>query len=473
MPKLRRPPAAELNELSHAEKDALIMKLFDLLEGLEKRLAELEQKAEKTSRNSSQPPSSDGLKRQAAEPRQAGAKPNGGQPGHVGVTRDWTATPDEVEEIRPSGTCRCGLPLADQPGVIGERRQQIEIPEPKAQVIEYRQVVVTCACGCEHRRAFPFGVTPHVSYGPRLKAYAVGLVDGHFVALGRTAEIIADQYGVRPSDGTIQRWVGQAAVALRPAYEAIRQAVIGAAVVHFDESGVRVTGRTQWLHVAGTTEWAFYTIHPKRGLEAMTAAGMLPSFAGHAVHDHWAPYFHFTQATHSLCSAHLLRELRYFEEATGGHHWPVRLRGILVDGKKAVEAARAEGHSAVDAETRERLLAEYDRWVTLGLYVFPERPKAPGQKGRAKQQPATNLLRRLRDFRTEIWRFLHDFRIPFDNNLAERLVRPVKVKLKVAGGFRAVGGSESFCILRSIWQTNKLQGINPFQTLRVAFAGAE
>ncbi len=473
MPKLRRPTQAELDQMSHAEKDALIMKLFDLLEGLEKRLAEVERKVEKTSRNSSRPPSSDGLQRQAAQPRQSGAKPNGGQPGHVGVTREWTETPDEVKELWPLGTCGCGLPLADQPGAIGERRQQIEIPEPKAQVIEYRQVVVTCTCGCAHRGVFPFGVTPHVSYGPRLKAYAVGLVDGHFVALVRTAEIIADQYGVRPSDGTIQKWIGQAADALRPAYDGIRQGVIEAAVAHFDESGVRVKGHTQWLHVAGTTDLAFYTIHPKRGVEAMTAAGVLPEFKGHAVHDHWVPYFHFTQATHSLCSAHLLRELRYFEEATDGHRWPVRLREILVDGKKAVEAARAEGHSTADAETRERLLAEYDRWVTLGLGVFPERPKAPGQKGRPKQEPATNLLRRLRDFRTEIWRFLHDFRVPFDNNLAERLVRPVKVKLKVSGGFRAVGGSESFCILRSVWQTNKLQGINPFQTLRLAFAGAE
>lgn len=420
MQKLRRPTPAELNQMSHAEKDALILKLFDRLEGLEKRLAEVERQVQKTSRNSSKPPSSDGLKRQAAEPRQPCAKPNGGQPGHAGATRAWANTADEVKELRPEGHCDCGRALADQAERIGERRQQIEIPEPKARVTEYRQVIVTCACGCQHRGAFPYGVTPHVSYGPRLKAYAVGLVDGHFVALGRTAEIIADQYGVRPSDGAIQKWVGQAADALRPAYEAIRQGVIGA-----------------------------------------------------AVHDHWVPYFHFTQATHSLCSAHLLRELRYFEEATDGHRWPVRLREILVDGKKAVDTARAEGRDAVDEATRERLLADYDRWVTLGLQVFPERSKPPGQKGRPKQEPATNLLRRLRDFRTEIWRFLHDFRVPFDNNLAERLVRPVKVKRKVAGGFRAVGGSASFCILRSIWQTDKLQGINPFQTLRVAFAGGE
>jgi transposase len=92
-------------------------------------------------------------------------------------------------------------------------------------------------------------------------------------------------------------------------------------------------------------------------------------------------------------------------------------------------------------------------------------------EGRPKQEPATNLLRRMRDFKAEILRFLHDFRVPFDNNLAERLVRPAKVKLKVAGGFRALGGSRAFCVIRSVWETNKLQGVNPFQTLRNAFAG--
>jgi transposase len=471
MTKLQRPSQTELDRMSHAEKDALIMKLFDLLESLEKRLGAIERKVEKNSRNSGKPPSSDGLKRQAAEPREPGAKPNVGQPGHPGVTRAWTETPDRIKALWPEGNCGCGRALAEQPGRVGECRQQIEIPEPQVEVIEYRQMVITCACGCEHRGLFPFGVGPHVSYGARLKAYAVGLVEGHFVGLSRTADIVADQYGVKPSEGSIQKWIEHAAVQLRGAYEASGQAITAAAMAHFDESGVRVNGHTLWLHVAGTAQHAFYAIHAKRGQEAMTAAGILPQFTGCAVHDHWAPYFGFESATHALCNAHLLRELRYFEEATDGHPWPVKLREILVEGKKAVETARTAGQSAIDPDQRTDLLARYDAWVRIGLWVFPERPKESGQKGRPKQAPATNLLRRMRDFKTEIFRFLHDFRVPFDNNRAERLVRPVKVKLKVAGGFRALGGSAAFCVLRSVWETNQLQGINPFHTLRIAFLG--
>ena len=83
----------------------------------------------------------------------------------------------------------------------------------------------------------------------------------------------------------------------------------------------------------------------------MVAAGILPRFKGHAVHDHWKPYFGFEAAIHCLCNAHILRELRYFEEAHIGHLWPVRLREILLEGKKAVEAAKAEGQTELASAT--------------------------------------------------------------------------------------------------------------------------
>lgn len=467
---LKRPTPTELDQMSHAEKDALILKLFDLLETFERRLKELEEKVEKNSRNSSKPPSSDGLKKGAAEPRKRGEKPTGGQPGHKGITRPMAENPDEIREIRPTGHCACGASLDDQAARLGERRQQFEIPEPKYVVTEYRQMRVFCPCGLEHRGEFPAGITPHVSFGPRLKAYAVGLVQGHFVALERASAIIGDQYGIQPSGGTVQKWVIQGANRLAPAHEANRQTILDSTVVHFDESGMRVNGQLNWLHVAATEATVYYSVHEKRGRDAMEAAGILPHFKGHAVHDHWKPYRSYLDCTHGLCNAHHLRELRYCEELTG-HFWPIELRRILVEGKKAVDSARAEGKTALEPAQVDDLLTRYDEQVANGLAAWPVRPPALGRKGRPKQHDATNLLIRLRDFKTQIWGFLGDWRIPFDNNLAERMVRPVKVKLKVTGGFRAMGGSEAFCILRSIWETDKLNGSNPFNTLRLAFEG--
>lgn len=106
----------------------------------------------------------------------------------------------------------------------------------------------------------------------------------------------------------------------------------------------------------------------------------------------------------------------------------------------------------------------YDQWVNHGLLVFPECPKTYPKQGKAKQHPARNLLERLRDLKDSVLLFLQRFDVPFDNNLAEQTVRPVKVKLKVAGGFRAMGDADAFYVIRSIWETDKLQrpiGLSP------------
>ena len=156
----------------------------------------MEGKVEKTSQNSSKPPSSDGLKKGPAKPRQRGEKPLGDQPGHPGATRERVDTPDAIREQRPHGPCPCGASLDGLPARLGGRRQQIEKPEPKTVVTEFRQLWIECpCCECKHGGEFPAGVTPNESFGPRLKAYAVGLVQGHFIALERTCEIIADQCG--------------------------------------------------------------------------------------------------------------------------------------------------------------------------------------------------------------------------------------------------------------------------------------
>jgi transposase len=182
--------------------------------------------------------------------------------------------------------------------------------------------------------------------------------------------------------------------------------------------------------VAATETAVYYTVHAKRGQEAMDAAGLLPQFQGNAVHDHWKSYWSYTHCSHSLCNAHHLRELRYCEVLTG-HFWPLEIRRILVEGKEAVAAARAAGQTALEPTQVNELLARYDQQVKNGLSVCPVRPPDPGRKGRVKQHEATNLLLRLRDYKTQVWRFLTDWRVPFDNNLAERMVRPAKVKLKV------------------------------------------
>jgi transposase len=117
------------------------------------------------------------------------------------------------------------------------------------------------------------------------------LVQGHFLALVRACEIIADQYGVQPSGGAVQNWIVKAGRLLAADYAAAKQSILNAEVAHFDESGMRVNSQLHWLHVAATGTAVYYTVHERRGQEAMDAAGLLPEFRGHAVHDHWKSYW--------------------------------------------------------------------------------------------------------------------------------------------------------------------------------------
>lgn len=245
-------------------------------------------------------------------------------------------------------------------------------------------------------------------------------------------------------------------------------------MVHTDESGLRVKGKLHWLHVISTAGLTDDTVHAQRGQTAMDDAGVLPDFNGRMVHDHWKPYFGYTACTHALCNAHHLRELQWIETQYG-QRWAARMAELLLDIKKAVEMTQ-EGRS-------ERLLTEslaafeqrYDQILDAGYQVNPRPPPPTGQKmkkrGRPAQTPPLNLLDRLRDFKPQTLAFMKDFRVPFDNNQAERDVRMVKVKQKVSGGFRTLEGANTFAQIRGYLSTARKNAVNVFSAIRDAFCG--
>jgi len=163
-------------------------------------------------------------------------------------------------------------------------------------------------CGHHSKAEFPSEVSQPARYGPLLKAHAVYFSGYHHIPPERTAEIMEDVFGHRISEGTVAESDRECAVRIGHACEQIRQQVIASPVACFDESGIRVSGKTRWLHVSGTPALTCYTVHPKRGQEGLNDAGILPDFQGVAVRDHRTPYFRYDSCSHALCNAHHLRE---------------------------------------------------------------------------------------------------------------------------------------------------------------------
>ena len=251
-----------------------------------------------------------------------------------------------------------------------------------------------------------------MQYGPRLQALIVYLRTYQLLPSERTQELLADLFGVAPSEGTLATSVQSVAARLAPVVETIRQGVVAAAVAHFDETGCYVADKRYWLHVACTARLTYYGVHPQRGQAGSTAAGVLPDFRGIAVHDAYASYWTFGCA-HALCNAHLLRDLLFLVE----HYqqaWAQQLADLLREMPAATTAARATGATALPAEQVADFETRYQALVATGWAANPLQERPAGQaRGRVKQSPATNLLLRLRDHAAEVRHFLHDLRVPF------------------------------------------------------------
>jgi transposase len=223
---------------------------------------------------------------------------------------------------------------------------------------------------------------------------------------------------------------------------------------HFDETGLRIEGKLWWLHVVSTALLTYYAPHRKRGREALDGIGIFPVFKGKAMHDGYGSYFQYKNILNALCNAHHLRDL-IFARDQYQQTWA------------AEQSLPPE--QLTDFETR------YDAILASGLRTCPdlEPPEPlPKKRGKPKQHPVKNLLDHLKLRKTETQAFMCDFKVPFDNNQAERDLHMVKLKQKTSGCFRSEGGAEVFCRIRSYISTPRNNGQNVLDVLQMALTGS-
>ncbi|WP_146211203.1 IS66 family transposase [Quadrisphaera granulorum] len=464
-----------------AEQDAVIAELTEKLAA-----------ATATSRTSSKPPSSDGLRKPptpapTSRRTKTGRKP-GGQLGHDGAALAQVADPDDVIDHRPRACSGCAASLADAVVTSIAARQVADLPENvRLAWTEHR--IATCVCECGARTSagvadgVPAGVSAPVQYGPRVRAAAAWLVAEHYLPIARAAAVLAGLSGAAPSAGSVATWTAAAGDALAADggfLDAVAAQLADADVLHADETGLRTAGSLAWVHVACTLALVLLSVHTgdgRRGRAAIDRAGVIGNLKPGAVlvSDYWAPYFSYA-AVHALCGAHVVRELRAVCEAApacttedGSQSWAGKMLHFLESLNAEVRTARQEGRQELDPAVLAAKVTTFEKILALG---HEQNPPPPGGWLAASRRPkAVNLLLRIEGEQKAYLRFARDFAVPFTNNQAERDLRGVKLRQKISGCLRTVKGAEVFVAIRSYLLTAQRQGRASLVVLRELFEG--
>ena len=429
---------------------------------LENRIVELEGQLKKNSGNSSKPPSSDGYAKIVKNNRSKSGKAKGGQPGHKGTTLEKVTVADVYINHKLEGVCECGQDLASLPLLNTVGRQVIDLPKKLTEVTEHVVEIKRCVCGKMHEADCE--IKHAVQYGSGIKSLGVYFTQYQHIPYQRTQEIMTEVFGVSISDGVLLESNQACYRALEKSEQQIKTALQNSAVMHNDETGMRCENALHWVHSASTKTHTHYGVHKKRGAEAINSIDILPKFNGISVHDRWASYNEY-DCSHALCNAHLLRELKYIHEENQ-KQWAGEMIDLLV------EANNKKKENSLTHFTKQKIVDNYQLIIERAKIEEPPSPVATVKKrGRIKKTKSLLLLNAFINKKEEILKFIHNKDVPFDNNLAERDLRMVKLKQKISGCFRTLTGAIIFCRIRSYISTTRKQGHNVLEAINAALVG--
>ncbi|MEK7097509.1 MAG: IS66 family transposase, partial [Patescibacteria group bacterium] len=388
------------------------------------------------------------------------------QEGHEGTTLQRTDTPDNTvtQPVTHCGNCKKSLKNSLLLGY--KSAQSYDIPKIEIIVTEFLMETKGCSCGHITTAENPPDVTGAVCYGTNIKSLTVLLMQEHHLPLERASDFIFEITGHRISEGSFVNWTNTCAANLEKFDADVVEHIKNAEVVHADETGI--FGKLKWIHVKTTEYVCRYFAHKNRGGKAVLEEGILAFFKGILVHDALPLYYSFLLMLHALCNAHILRELIFFHEEKK-MKWAGAMKRLLLKIKESVDIAKLKGKTKLPEKLIAKYRKRYEAILRGPLQNYKVIPQIKGKRGRKKQEPYKNLLDRLLDRADDVLRFMSDFRIPFDNNISERALRMIKVKMKVSGCFRSEKGAKSFCLIKTYLATARKNRCNLFQAIKDSF----
>jgi transposase len=452
------------------ELKQLIYRLLEEIETLKQENAllkqensELKARLNQNSSNSSKPPSTDFFNRKPAFTKPLKGK-KGGQFGHKGDTLNQISDPDKIIKCLPN-SCGCGHNFSAQDFYFSEKRQVFDLPVPKLDITEYQLFSVKCSsCGKVNKGSSPENVNSQVQYGNGVRAYITLLNTVYKLPYKKVQGLFQDLFGYPINESTIFTTNARCYDNLKHSQEIICNKLQKEKVVQADETGIKIEKENYWLHILSSNNYTYQFVHKKRGKEALTSkSSIIGKLQNWLVHDCWSSYFNVQGVSHALCGAHLIRELQGVIENNENNTWAIEMKKFLLDLNKMDFNQRLK--------TKNALEKRYSQICLIAEKAEPPPIKIIGKRGKTKKTKARNLLERLIKHQEPVLAFAFNESVPFTNNLAERDLRPVKIKLKVSNCFRSFEGAAIYARIESFVSTARKNSKNIFEELKNTFEG--
>lgn len=411
------------------------------------RIAELELKLKAAGRTDPATPSGQRAIYTKPPARKRKGKP-GAKPGHKGVRRAKPDRIDRREEHRLKRCPDCGGPLrrCDRRRV----RYVEDIPaEVQTEVVEHTIHRDYCPKCKKHVEPMVPDAMPNAAIGHRLVTMTAWLHYGLGVTIDQIIDIIGYHLHTRLSAGGLVAMWRRLARILEPWYEQIAAQARKSGVLHADETGWRVNGLTYWLWCFANPDLCYYMIDRSRGSPALEKF-FIEAFDGVLVTDFWAAYNAVCADERQCCLAHLLRELEKVDQHNNSAEWRAfakKLRRLVRDG---IRLRKREDFEPGKYESRIRRIDH--RLMTLARDEYDD-------------ADAKRLAKRLTKYCDSLFTFLDHPAVPFDNNLAERMIRPAVILRKNSQSNRSERGAATQAVLMSVCRTLKLRSHDPLKVI--------
>ena len=411
------------------------------------------------SSNTSLPPSTDqkgGKPANTFNGRKETQRKPGGQKGHKGTT----LTKAEIEKKIASGKCRHEIRAIG--GTSGKNYVTKYVMDLKTEPVITEIRIYADANGKIH---VPPEYRSDVTYGANIKALAVSLYSEGVMSNDRIASFLnaAGNGELGLSEGSVYGFCKSLAKASETSIQNLENQLMDQAVVATDATTVTVNGKQNYIRNLSIKDTVIYHAMNSKSIEALKGLDFLKKYTGILLHDHETALYHFG-TDHAECNVHIIRYLRKNTEESG-NAWSDKMITLLCEMNRIRKGYMEQGASVLPAE----IVREYEEKYDTLLEEGRAENKSTSHKY-AKQEEQT-LLNRMEKYSHNHLLFLHDFAVPFDDNISERDLRKVKNRQKMAGGFRKESGQKMYCSIMSIIETLKKRDMGIIKNIKKLFMG--